>query len=606
MLITVNRTWSQYLWCGLLCLLIVGNNLAQTTPSNGSFENGLVGWTALGSGRAESLGMANFNPAIVPMDGANVGFLSTGPGGFSGTAFSLDGNASSDFDPVALDNTVSFNLFPAVLRFDWNFFSAEQDQPVGFDDFFFVQVSDDVIFGRSSANAGTGVSTFVDAVAGPVGTQTVTSPGATNGTSSAFQFAGWFSECIVIPDAVPGQNDFPIRLLIADQGDTVFDSGVAFDNIRVDSACGDPGDVNLAQITSSSEIQVEQKDGAFIARPALNRNIVADADGNTIAFIAQGDFGGNNPSFLDQVFVFENGVYSRNTLFTGGQFQNVDISPDGRWIVFSAQQTPMDNLEVFRLDNNNGNILQITTTNGCDNINPTVNTNGRRVGFISDCGADIAAGFNADGNREVVIWNNGGFVPIESVGCTSFRPATRTSNSAQHYAFASDCDFTGGNADGNLEIFRFNRTNQVFDQITDTTGLVNLDSVDINSNGGLVTYIGSDIAGNRVIQMWDAGTGVAQMIGNSTFNPIIALNMQPVTNPGSMSFERLDILTGEIIVAQVDTATQVITEVARSTGISGNAISVTGGVPMVHFAASDNLVGQNTDVNPEIFSGRVE
>ncbi len=594
-------------WCGLTLMLVGNLGFTQTTPNNGSFENGLTDWTLAGIMRAESLASANFNPAIDATDGSRVGFLSNGPGNApGGGAQQLDGNAVNDFDASMLRTNLSFNLFPAMLRFDWNFFSTEQNQAAFFDDFFAVLIDDNIVFGRSAAKAVPGVSPLADAPAGPAGAQMVNSPGVTDGTFSNFQFAGWQSECIGIANAMPGQNDFQLDLLVADQGDAGFDTGVAFDNIRVDSACGDPGDVTLTQVTNSSTTQVEQKDGTFIARPAVNRAVVADADGSTIGFIAQGDFAGNNPSFLEQVFVFENGLLQRSTVLTGDEVQNMDISPNGRWIVFAARQNAADNLEIFRLDNNNGNLLTITTTTDCDNTNPTVNANGRRIGFLSTCGNEIAAGFNADGNREVVIWNNGSFVPLETTGCSSFRPATRTNNNGQHIAFASDCDLIGDNADGNIEIYRLNRTNMTIDQITDTTGVTNLDSVDINNAGNLVAYISTDIAGNRVIQLWDANTGSAQLIGNSTLNPVIALNMQPVATPTAISFERLDIFTGEVIAAQVDINSQVITEVARGLSISGTAASVNAGVPIVHIAAGDDLIGLNSDVNPEIFSGRVE
>lgn len=593
--------------CGVILMLVGSISLAQTTPSNGSFENGLTDWTLAGIMRAESLTSANFNPAINATDGSRVGFLSNGPGNApGGGAQQIDGNAVNDFDASILRTSLSFNLFPAMLRFDWNFFSTEQNQAAFFDDFFVVSIDNNIIFGRSAAKAVPGVSPLVDAPAGPAGAQTVNSPGVTDGTFSNFQFSGWQSECISIANAVPGQNDFQLDLLVADQGDAAFDTAVAFDNIRVDSACGDPGDVTLTQITNSSSTQVEQKDGTFIARPAVNRTVVADANGSTIGFIAQGDFAGNNPSFLEQVFIFENGLLQRSTVFTGDEVQNMDISPNGRWIVFAARQDPSDNLEIFRLDNNNGNLLTVTTTADCENTNPTVNTNGRRISFLSTCGNDIAAGFNADGNREVVVWNNGAFIPLETTGCTSFRPATRTNNNGQHIAFASDCDLVGTNVDGNIEIYRLNRTNMVIDQITDTTGVTNLDSVDINNAGNLVAYISTDIAGNRVIQLWNANTGSAQLVGNSTFNPVIALNMQPVGTPTAISFERLDVLTGEVIAAQVDINTQVITEVARGLSISGTAVSVNAGVPVVHISAGDDLIGQNIDVNPEIYSGRVE
>lgn len=113
---------------------------------------------------------------------------------------------------------------------------------------------------------------------------------------------------------------------------------------------------------------------------------------------------------------------------------------------------------------------------------PVLDATGRRLVFSSTANLDGAA--NADGSSEVFFWKRkrahgveGGrrFVLMKQVtngdGCHSRTPMP--SKNAATIVYASTCDPTGANGDGNQEIFLYdNRTGETI-QVTDTAACVN-------------------------------------------------------------------------------------------------------------------------------------
>lgn len=81
--------------------------------------------------------------------------------------------------------------------------------------------------------------------------------------------------------------------------------------------------------------------------------------------------------------------------------------------------------------------------------------------------------------------------------------------------FDSDCDLTGGNADGNREVFLYDRVSSVGVQITDTVGCSNA-APSINDDGSGVAFDsdcnldGMNSDGSREIYLWD-GANSSQM-----------------------------------------------------------------------------------------------
>src|SRR5215472_3433805 len=102
---------------------------------------------------------------------------------------------------------------------------------------------------------------------------------------------------------------------------------------------------------------------------------------------------------------------------------------------------------------------------------PSVDSAVKKVAFTSFC--DLVPGDNTDGNSELFIMNvNGsGLTQLTSSvgGIGVMEP--QISSSGQKIVFASDRDLiTGGNADGNFEIFTINVDGTGLAQLTNTTG----------------------------------------------------------------------------------------------------------------------------------------
>lgn len=602
-------TIQQVLW---FALLMSSNASLWAQVNNGSFENGLNGWARGGTNRSESLTAANLDNQITPSDGSRVAFLSTGPGNLNqNSGRNRDNSAGNELDVSTLSTTVNFNFFPAVVKYQWSFPSSEQNEDPPFDDLFQVSI-DGVSIHTGSANKGfEGNSTFPNAPLSEGRRFAVSGGGSTVGTDLQNGISEFNDFCAAIPNAQPGENQMRLEFAVGDQGDGQFDSGLVIDNVEIDTNCGTPGSINVRQMTFTTDGQVEAKDGTIIARFAQNSAPAMSVNAQRMAFIANVDYGGSNPSLLQQVYMMENGSIERISDFTGNEVHSVDISDNAQYVVVSARRTPDDNLEILRYDMNNpGNALEITETEGCDNTQPVVNNNGRRISFLSTCGDGLRAGFNPDANREIVQWNNGPFVLNETQDCQSFGPAI-AGDRGRLVAFASTCNFAGDNDDGSLEVFRFDRNGNRFQQITDTddTTMV-LDPVDINRNGRFISYISQDSGGNFVVFRYDNNTGVSTFMGVSRPDRLIVNTSFMVDdgadNENNIFFEALDLLNFSSVIGHIDVATQLVTESAATGGLSGVSGAALGGTPHVFFSANNNAAGTNSDGNQELFEGIVE
>lgn len=598
-----------------LCLILhlcAGQSQAQV-PTNGSFENGLTAWTTGGTARVDSLTAADLGNQVAPSNGTRYAFLSTGPGNTGGVQARVDGNTLNDFNIATLSTNLNFDFFPAVVSFDYAFPSSEQDQPFNFDDIFDVLVNGNRVLSGSTNKPG-GSSNFPDAPASLNPLVNVAGGGATAGSLLRFGIPALSNYCGAIPGAIPGNNSIPLQFRVADQADTNFDSGLVVDNVRVLTNCAPPGTISLRQMTLSSDGEVELKDGTLIARLAQNRSPVSDSTGAVQLFIANADYGGGNPSFLDQVYMMSGGGLTRLTNFTGDEIQAVELGDTGSgasFAVFSARATPADNLEIFRLRLSDGQLAQITNTDNCDNTSPSINGGGSRIAFLSTCGSDLTPGFNPDGNREMVFWNNGTYQLNETSGCQSFRPMVNSLNTGRVAVFASNCNYTGANGDGNVEIFRYERQGNNFTQITNTTGSAVLDPVDINRDGRFIVYIAQDPGGRYVVYRYDDNTGTSTFQGVSRPDRLI-INVRIIdsSDGDDIYYEALDLFAipplPTTLIGHINPTSQVTTEQSVGDNLSGIAGARVGGVPYVYFSLPNNPVGMNADGNLEIFEGRVE
>jgi Tol biopolymer transport system component len=170
------------------------------------------------------------------------------------------------------------------------------------------------------------------------------------------------------------------------------------------------------------------------------------------------------------------------------------ISDDGGRIAFASKADPVGqnadmNYEIFRYEVATGRTTQVTHTTTGSNGTTAISGDGTRIAFLSS--ADLTGG-NADGNVEVFLYTVGG----------SFRQVTNGTahvgiyslgldRHGQRLVFEALGDFTSDNPDNDQEIFLFDAAGAgTLAQISDYPG--SLDEADhpaISDDGSRIVYI---------------------------------------------------------------------------------------------------------------------
>ncbi len=592
----------------LLCLAALPV-LAQ--PPNGGFENGdLTGWTAGGGAVAEALQADDLTPALAPAEGSWFALLSNGPGNGPGPGGDFDSNGTGEFDATTLSITVTTAAPGENLSFSWAFITSEVTEAAIYDDIFDVTLNGISIL-SASVNKPGGVSPFPDTPAYSGTAYTVVSPGPTDSSSFSDGVSPWRSFCLKIAD--PGT--YTLQFLLADQGDAIFDSGLLIDDLRVPSACNSA----ITQITDSAGANLEVKSGGLVFTPQASSSPATSQNGAVLAFVGNADLTGDNPNLRDQIFVAAGG-FERLTAMAGGHVGNPALTSNGRFVTFESAGDLVSgspgnadgNIEVFRWDRSTSTLVQVTDTTSCENRFPTVSRNnlGRRIAFETDC-TDLATGFNADGNEEVVLWdaNTGNFQFNETAGCRSIEPAIARHNQGRYVSFASDCDYTGGNADGNVEIFQWDRQSDSYNQITASAGADN-GGASSSNNGRYVAFIsnadysGGNADGSFEVFRYDRNGGAFQQLTDEGL--FVLHSFARIDNSGQYAaIERIALLppfSADVVYA--DAASGTVTPVvlgALSFGGLRPVMALASGNPLVAFQSLSDLTGGNPDGNQEIF-----
>jgi Tol biopolymer transport system component len=123
------------------------------------------------------------------------------------------------------------------------------------------------------------------------------------------------------------------------------------------------------------------------------------------------------------------------------------------------------NVEIFLRDQKKG-LTQITDTTGGSFANgePSISKSGKRIAFLSD--RDLVPPGNADGNAEIFLFDKKTGIRQVTTTIGGSNQSPKISGSGAFIAFASDRDFTGGNADASTEIYLLNVKKGTFQQIT--------------------------------------------------------------------------------------------------------------------------------------------
>lgn len=144
-------------------------------------------------------------------------------------------------------------------------------------------------------------------------------------------------------------------------------------------------------------------------------------------------------------------------------------------------------IEIFRAPVGAGP-TRITDGLGCSSTRPSLSDDGKRVAFDSNC--DLT-GSNGDGNVEIFVWDDGTLLQrTTSVGCDNLAPSI--SGDGKFVAFDSTCNLSGtSNSGRGAEIFRVTARGQVvLKQLTDDPngGACDSTSPSTNGDGSLVAF----------------------------------------------------------------------------------------------------------------------
>ena len=444
---------------GLTCL-------AHAQVVNGGFETGsFTGWTLGVQNRAAVVQSSNFNPGPVPApEGTRFAAISTGVGGISNTLYNVDGNATNDYDLTSLQQTVTFTstVSPALLVFNWNFPTSEQDQPGQYDDLFDVQTTvgattSRIFSGSSCKNDGTSFSPYpnVPCFGSTVLNWTINGPAPITNTSLRYGVGQWQQACVAIPGTVIGSNTVTITFRAADQGDNSFDSALLLDNVAVRTSCNSAS-TTLQQITASSGGFVQVKNGGLIFTPIDNGPALStDNTGTAFAFASTGNYTGDNPNVLQQVFIYDT-TYTRVTGLTmasGGIVQGLSLSGPtvgalhGRYVAIAAKLNAAASQQIYRWDRSNGTLTQVTSTSGCSNRNPSISSDGSRIAWETTCNA-----YTGQGSTQKIVYSSfttswSAPVNFMSAGtpaatCAGSEPHLSRGDSGNFIALVSNCRLT--------------------------------------------------------------------------------------------------------------------------------------------------------------------
>ncbi len=581
--------------------------------TNGGFESGnLSGWTTGGTNRVGVIAATGATPNIAPYEGAYFAVLSTGPGNAGGTATSLDGfGGNNEFDVATLSTSFTVAVAPITIAFAYAFATSEHDQAANYDDLF------DVTLRREATPNTTGVPLARGSVLkvvsgnspwpdfGPYdGVQyTIIGGGSIANTVLRGGRTAWTRVCITID--LPG--NYTLQFRVADQGDASFDSALFVDAVEVPSTCA----LASSQLTYTSGAVTEWKGGSLQYTPVDSREPALADSPPVLVFISSGNLTGDNPGAQEQIFAHDGTSYQRLTAATSGSFSHPAITANGRFVAFASTanltgQNADGNWEIFRVDRQTLSVTQVTnTTGGCENRAPSIagDTAGDVIAFTTTCSLP---GFpNPDGNLEVVVWNGASFSGTNTSGCQNYAPAVARQQS-RYVAFVSTCNIGGQNPDANPEIFRWDRQTNTFLRITNTTDPVAQDAPSIDRTGSIILFIsngnftGNNADGSYELFRWQSPTTITQV---SNEPATVAYVSAKLDDAGVWAVgERLHLTSFSFETRLFYTLT---------TGSGGTlfaaadpllpTISAGGDVRRVALVSSTNTGGGNPDGNVEVF-----
>jgi Tol biopolymer transport system component len=188
---------------------------------------------------------------------------------------------------------------------------------------------------------------------------------------------------------------------------------------------------------------------------------VISADGNFVSFISSSNLTGHNPNNAAVPFIYDMHARANHEIVfdseANGQSWAPSISADGRYTLFMSSSNinlsnPGNDDVMVLFDRRSGKSILNQGANGFFSVDmPTIDGDGEWIAFQSS--ADLTGG-NTDGNVEIFLYNRSRKVftqLTDSIGCVNSAP--KISGDASRIVFLSNCNYTGQNADGSNELF---------------------------------------------------------------------------------------------------------------------------------------------------------
>ncbi len=346
----------------------------------------------------------------------------------------------------------------------------------------------------------------------------------------------------------------------------------------------------------------------------ISFNVSVSADGTRVGFTSTGEpIAGGNPDGNGEIFLWDEaaGVTQITNTAAGGSFAPT-LNAGGTVIAFISEEDLVPpgngdgNREMFLWDSVTG-FAQLTTSAAGAASGPSINAAGTRVAFSST--ADLTGG-NADGNSEVFLWDSGG--GLTQITSTLSPPAgplfspfgsgrASLSDDGSRMVFSSAGDLAGNNADGSVELFLWQEGGG-FTQLTDTADPFENVNASIDAAGTAACFQrGLNLPGNAELWLWNAG-GLAQL----------TLSADGSSGPSSISADGTRVAfdfggdltggnpdgNGEIFLYEGGSFRQITDTPGGGTG----APNINDDGTRIGFLATADLVaGGNGDGNQEIF-----
>jgi len=290
-------------------------------------------------------------------------------------------------------------------------------------------------------------------------------------------------------------------------------------------------EVFLYTATTGAFTQVTNTTGfSFTSAPAIS------GDGGWVAFTTNADLTGANADGNAELFRYNTatGAMTQVTNTTGGDFfanQTPTISEDGSRIAFTSTRDLVPavgnadgNAELFLWTSGTGTFTQATKTTGGDFtavLCPAISADGNRVAFLSD--RDLVPGRNADGGADYFLYDVGTifFTQLTDIpGPGGMFSPPKVDADGSRVVFSTSRDLTGGNADGNREVFLYDASTGL-SQVTDTVDTDSFASA-ISADGTRISLAstadltGANADGNQEVFLYNTATRIMTQVTDTT------------------------------------------------------------------------------------------